>query len=62
MRIDHHHSNCALFRVIHPEAIDGTDQFANLASRTAFRNDSQLPRHLLLLALCFLSIERGGRG
>jgi len=62
MRIDDHHPNCALFGVIHAEAIDGTDQFANLASGTTFRDDSQLPRHLLLLALCFLSSGRGGRG
>jgi hypothetical protein len=57
MRIDHHHSNGALLRVIHSKAIDRTDQFANLASRTAFGNDSQLPRHLLLLALSLLSID-----
>ncbi len=53
MRINHHHSNGALLRVIHTEAIDRTDQFANLAPGTAFRNDSQLPRHLLLLVSAF---------
>jgi hypothetical protein len=29
--------------------VNGTDQFANLASGTSFSNDSQLPSHVFLL-------------
>jgi len=46
--IDYHHSNRTLLGVIHPETVNGTDQFANLASGTSFSHDSQLPRHLIL--------------
>jgi hypothetical protein len=47
VRIDHHDPNGTLFRVVYPEALNGTDQFTDLASRTSFRHYSQLPGHRL---------------
>jgi hypothetical protein len=48
VRINHHDPNGTLLGVVHPETVDGTDQFANLASGTSFSHDRQLPRHLIL--------------
>jgi hypothetical protein len=39
VRIDDHHPNGTLLRVVHPETVDGTDQFTNLASGASFRYD-----------------------
>jgi len=47
--IDHHDPNGTLFRVVYPEALNGTDQFTDLTSRTSFRHYSQLPGHFCLL-------------
>jgi hypothetical protein len=49
--IDHHHLDGTLLWVVHSKAFDGTDQFTNLASGTAFGHNGQFPRHIFLLAL-----------
>jgi hypothetical protein len=48
VRINHHDPNRTLLGIVHTETVDGTDQFANLASGTSFSHDRQLPRHLIL--------------
>jgi len=55
--VNYHHPNCALLRVVHPEPINGTDQFTNLTSRASLGHDRQLPRHNFLL-VASLSLHR----
>jgi hypothetical protein len=49
VRIDDHHPDRTLFRVVHSETVNGADQFTNLASGTSLRYNRQLPRHFFLL-------------
>lgn len=49
MGVDHHDANGALLGVVHPKALNGTDQFAKLTSGTSFCDHCQLPGHVFLL-------------
>jgi len=49
VRIDHHHPDGTLLGIVHSEALDGANQFADLATGTSFRHHSQLPSHDFLL-------------
>jgi hypothetical protein len=49
VRVNHHHPNRTLLGVVHSETVNGTDQFANLASGTSLSHNSQLQRHVFLL-------------
>ena len=49
VRVNYHHPDGTLFRVVHAEPTNRTDQFTNLTSRTSLRHDRQFPRHDFLL-------------